>query len=312
VTTKIRQIRIVKGTECFNVHGENERDRGVVLAKGGVEGIWDAPVKTTWKTGAFQAGSTPRHAKPLHRDMELGFHVTETVEDPWEINDSEFRKIFDYQPDPYDPDYAPTTIEFETEQSGVRKLDVLMYEEPEFHPDIDPHINQHGMLILKLRAGQPFWYETYDTATGHYETSFSSASTSASGTVTLYNPTPLVMMHKWIMTPASWTLPDKQWVGAKGERVPGGDHANRTIGPLVVTPANGGCVADLDRQELMFRDANDTNILAQFAGKFLLFQTPPYTPPTELPVSYTGAPPGGAMIRLVQPRLWERPFGQEL
>jgi hypothetical protein len=74
---------------------------------------------------------------------------------------------------------------------------------------------------------------------------------------------------------------------------------------------NGGAVVDLDGNELMFRDANDTNILGQLAGQFFNFPIPPYTPPTDLPVSYTGAPGGGAMVRLVQPRMWSRPWGLE-
>jgi hypothetical protein len=80
---------------------------------------------------------------------------------------------------------------------------------------------------------------------------------------------------------------------------------------IVVTDVNGGAVADLDRQELMFRDANDTNILGQLAGKFFNYAIPPYTPPTTLPVSYTAAPSGGAAVQLVVPQRWTRPWGME-
>jgi hypothetical protein len=62
----------------------------------------------------------------------------------------------------------------------------------------------------------------------------------------------------------------------------------------------------------MFRDANNTNLLGQLAGKFFNYAIPPYTPQAGLPVSYTGAPAGGAMVQLVQPRRWSRPWGLEL
>lgn len=305
------RIRIVKGDTVFHVHGDQAGSEGVWLAKGQVDGIYDNPVKTTDKSGAFQVGSKRKHHKWLQRDLILGFHIIDTVMDNYAWNDSEFRKIFDYDSDPYDEDEPPTTIEVETDMSGVRKIDVLMFEQPDFGPDIDPNKNQHGNIIMKLRANQPFWYEDgQDTVTGFHEDSFSALTASGSGSVTVENPTDQDMLQKWILTPATWTLPDYSWVGAKGSRVPGGAHMTRTVaGP--VTVGNGGATIDLDGTELMIRDANDTNVLAQWAGKFFNHVIPAYTPATDLPVSYSGAPGGGAMVRLVMPRQWSRPWGLE-
>ena len=70
-------------------------------------------------------------------------------------------------------------------------------------------------------------------------------------------------------------------------------------------------VIDLDMTELMARSANDTNILARFGGKFFKYPVPPYTQRQTLPV-YCEPPVGGAMIQLVQPRRWPRPWGLEL
>jgi hypothetical protein len=305
------QVRIVKGDTVFHVHGDQAGAEGVWLAKGQVEGIYDAPVKTTWKTGAFQVGSKQKANKWVHRDMMLGFHVIDTAFSSYAVNDAEFRKIFDYEEDFWDDDYQPTTIEIETEMSGVRKLDVLMYETPKFEAETDPTKQQYGNLILMLRAGQPMWYETHDTMSGHWEDSFSALTATGSGNVTVYNPTDQIMRHKWILTQAVWELPDYQWTGEVGLRAPGGAQASRTVDDIEVTALNGGAVVDLDGTELLFRDANDTNILGQLAGQFFNFPIPPYTPPTDLPVSYTGAPGGGAMVRLVQPRMWSRPWGLE-
>lgn len=301
------QIRFRKGNTVFHVYGGPFEGReGVHLAEGAVEGIYDAPVKTTWKTGAFQDGSRQKARKWLHRDMELGFHVGPTMGSSWEFNDSEFRRIFDYQDDPWEVDPTPTVLEVETELSGVRKLDVLLYDAPVFSPSIDPTKNSHGFVVLKLRAGQPFWYED------DIITEFAETTASAAGTITVSNPTDQVMYQKWVLTRATWTLPDVSWEGMAGVRAPGGEHETRVIDGIKVTDTNGGAVVDLDGQNLMFRDAHNTNLLAQMAGKFFVYPIPPYTPETELPVEYTDAPSGGAMVRLVQPRRWSRPWGMEL
>jgi len=94
-------IRIVRGGTTFHVHGDQAGAEGVWLAAGQVDGIYDAPVKTTWKTGAFQEGSWQKYNKWLHRDMSLGFHIRDTFTE-YELNESLFRQIFDYQLDPWE------------------------------------------------------------------------------------------------------------------------------------------------------------------------------------------------------------------
>ena len=298
-------IRIVRGTTTFHVHGDQAGAEGVWLAAGQVEGLYDAPVKTTWKTGAFQEGSWQKYNKWLHRDLSLGFHIRDTF-NQYELNESLFRQCFDYQLDPWEDPPTVTTIEVETTLSGVRKLDVLMYEAPVFTSDLDPLMQQYGNLIFKLRAGQPVWYQD------DLVTSFTDTAASLTGVITAENPTDRIAYHKWILTRATWALADWQWVGGRGARVPGGANGTRVITNIVVSDTNGGATVDLDRQNLMFRDANDTNILGQLAGQFFLYPIPPYTPPTALAVGYSAAPAGGAMAQLVIPQRWERPWGLEL
>ena len=303
---RIVAIRIRRGNKVFHVHGDNAGLEGVWLAQGQVEGIYDAPIKSTWKTGAFQVGSTQKAVKQLHRDIALGFHVVDSVTDSFEWNESLFRQIFFYEKDQWSLTPKDTTIEVVTEMSGTRKLDVLMYEQPDFKATIDPLQQQYGNLILKLRAGEPMWYED------DVISQFTSGATSAAGTVTVSNPTDQVMWHKWVLTPGIWTLPDFEWVGDPGERTPGGTNAARYVKDLTITTGNGGAVIDLDRKELMYRDLNNTNILAQLgASKIFNYPIPPYTPEFQLPVSYKGAPAGGATAQLVQPRRWSRPYGLE-
>ncbi len=301
----ITAITISKGNTVFHVHGDQAGTEGVWLAKGQVSGIYDAPVKTTYKTGAFQEGSRQKARKYLQRDLNLGFHVVDTHNE-YELNESKFRQIFEYQIDAWDLNPQPTKINVTTTLSGTRSLDVLMYEQPEFTADLDPIAAEYGNLILKLRAGQPFWYEDDYIDVWSMETAGSGA-----GTVTCFNPTDQVSRHKWILTLGKWVLPDYSWVGAKGFREPGGSFGRRTITLPTITQNNGGAVVNLDRQELMLRDAHDTNILPLLGGRFFSFEIPDYTPPTELPVRVTGAPAGGAMCQLVMPRHWSRPWGLE-
>lgn len=308
----ITAIRIRRGEHVFHVHGDKAGQEGVWLAKGQVQGLYEVPVKTTYKTGAFQVGSTQKAVKWKHRDMQLGFHLTETVANTYEWNESAFRQIFGYEDDPYATTVTPTTIEVVTDLSGLRKLDVLMYEEPEFAPAVDPIKQQHGQLILKLRAAQPMWYE--DDLTSTFD---GGTATSAVGTVLLENPTDQVMYHKWVLTSAKtsgdiyWKLPDFSWTGDPGEREPGGDDEERYIQHIEVTAANDGCTIDLDRSQLMYRDAADTNMLGQQgAQKIFTHPIPPWTPSTYLPVSYHSGT-GGGTAQLIMPRRWSKPWGLE-
>lgn len=290
--TGVKAVRFRKGSTVFHVYGERAGEEGVWLAHGQVDGIYDAPVTTTWKAGAFQEGGTQRAHRNVARDMLLGFHIVDTTT-AWEFNDSEFRLIFDYELDPWWGDaYTPTVLEVETDTSGVRSIDVLMYEPPSFDMSTDPAAQQHSNVIFKLRAGQPFW-----SSADH----ISKWTGSGSGQVTVTNPTDRISYQKWVLTPGSWTLPDFAWQGPPTQRTPA---SSRTV-PVTVTAENGGAVIDLDGRELMFRDLNNTNILGQQAGVFFVHAIPPYTPPTALPVS------GSGTVELRVPQRWSRPWGLE-
>lgn len=301
----VTAIRIRRGDMVFHVHGEKAGQEGVYLAEGQVDGIHDAPVKTTWKSGAFQVGSRYKGLKREHRDMVLGFHLKETT-NSYEFNESAFRQAFQYRLDPWDVDRTPTILEVETQLSGRRRLDVLMYEQPEFEAAIDPIKQQYGNLIMKLRAGNPDWYED------DYTDEFSSAASQASGFITVRNDTDQVAYHRFVLTPATWILPDPSWEGGPAYRQPGGAHPDRMVDNIKITAANGGAVVNWDRNELAFRDLHNTNIQGQLGSKLLLYPIPPNTPPTPLPIGYINAPAGGAKAELIVPQRWSRPWGMEL
>ncbi|OZF23081.1 hypothetical protein CH298_02630 [Rhodococcoides fascians] len=296
------------------VYGEGQGEQGVTMAAEQVQGIFDAPVRQTWTASANQTGGTLKGMWHDYRDISLGFHVLRTSDDKMEDIESRFRMAFDFRLDQWDHDAHLAKIRFTTELSGVRELEVQLYEAPDFDMKLDPIRRQYGNPILPLRAGQPMWVgETDKTQT------WSTAGSSGNGFVIARNPTNRPMLHKWVGTRGQWTLPDFSWSGKPGQRVPGvdklsgRDDRSRTILMPTIGALEGGFTVDLDKMEIPVRDAHDTNLLGRMPvpGRFFSYVIPPYTPATQLPVSVVGAPAGGAMVQLIQPRLWTRPWGLE-
>lgn len=284
------------GTE-FHLHGKKAGKQGVWLGQGQVEGIWDAPVSTEWTRARRERGGRYKGMEQPERDLVLGFHVTGDNPRQWIESDSEFRKAFTYGLDPYwDGDtLAQLVVEADNDR---RTLDVQMAENPEFAPDLDPVDLGYGNVFYRLKVAQPMWQGK--TTVTEWETS----GRSGSGMIEVSNPSDVPMWQEWVLTPGTWTLPDHRFGGAPRKRVV---LDSRTI---TLRPAPTGLRVSLDPMQRMFKDAAGTNVMGQVGGGFyMLHEIPPYTPRTELPISVTAAPSGGARAELHQPRLWSRPFG---
>lgn len=299
------------------VHGDGSGSMGVSMGRDQVEGLFEAPVRQQWDASAQQIGGTQQGMWYDVRDISLGFHVLQRPGlPPVEKILSDFRNAFVYRVDRWDHDAVMPCIEVESDLSGQRFLDVVLHQQPDFNPGVDPIVRGHGNPILPLRAGQPFWYSADRV------TSFTSTSAAASGTVAVSNPTPLPMFHKWVVTRCQATLPDISWAGPPNNRVPGvdklsgRDDSNRSILLPLINDTHGGATVDLEHlnaDKLMIRDASDQNMLGQMPvpGMYFSYEIPPWTQEQTLPVSYANAPTGGAMIQLIQPRRWIAPVGGE-
>jgi hypothetical protein len=303
VTTRIEILG--QNGEYLCVHGDGAGDRGVFLGEGQVSGIYDSPEKQVWKSGSRQIGAKQRNRKILARDLDLGFLCKETQTHTAEENESYLIQAIGYDLDAWDEDARYARMRITTDISGVRELDIVQYEQPDLNTAQDPIMHQLLNPVLKLRSGNPDWYSPDFV---------SSALFTEDGwkDVSVENPTPRPMLHKWVATKGIWTIPDFSWVGSKGNRYPGGVHSRRFIACPEITDSDGGMTIDIDLQELMARSANDTNILARFGGQFFQYAIPPYTQKQTLPVYCEGVGESGAMIQLVQPRRWPRPWGLEL
>lgn len=283
------------------VSGEGAGEQGIALGEDQVKGIYDAPTETEWSRARRQRGGSLRGIENPERLMTLGFHTSGERGEEWGEVDDLLRSLFSYGLDEWYPedDLAQLVIESE---SDLRSLRVQMSKEPEFSPKIDPAKQKYGNVFYQLTAGQPMW-ESPETVTA-WET----AGTSGTGTITVSNPTDQVMFPTWVLTPGTWTVPDVAWVGPPRRRTVADA---RTIPLKPVTSGMGGLSIRCDPMRVTFVDQAGTNVMGQVAGDYYLvnFEIPPYTPATELPISVTAAPSGGARAELHQPRLWSRPWG---
>lgn len=301
----IRDISIHgQNDEHLCVHGDDRGRQGVYLSEGGVSELYDSPEKQTWKQGARQRRAKQKSRKPVARDMDLQFTCKETNGRTAEQNESLLIQAIGFELDKYDRDAKYAKISVSTDMSGTRYLDVVQYEDPDLGPKIDPIQQQLLKPTLKVRAGDPDWYEKPVVSTAKF---------TADGwdEVEVSNPTNRDMLLKWVVTGGTPTLPDFSWGGKPGHRTPMGKDAARMVPCRTITPTDGGLTIDLDPDELMARTANNTNYLARMNGQFFLYLIPAYTQKQMLPVYVEDVPEGGVTVQLIQPRRWSRPWGQE-
>jgi len=303
-------ISIVANGTVWPVHRGKSvtgREPGITLVEDGVAGLMDAPIETNWIEDT-ERGSVWAGERFLARDLTLGFCVSDELAGSSIAGqlESEFRMAFSSRPDRWDPDWQPTKVLVDSDLSDERWLYVQMHEVPAMKMPRDPFGQKIYDIAYEVRAGQPL-YESEKVVEV-----FEGSGTSGSGTITVSNPTDVEMRHTWVLTRATWTIPDPSWTGARGAREPGGDQADRTIPLPPITEEDQGVRITRGRRQLHAMTFNKTNFLGRMNGNWVRFDIPPYTPPTELPISYIDAPSGGARAELHQPRFWTRPVGLEL
>lgn len=291
----------------WDVHGPNAGAQGMWLGEGQVQNIYDAPVETRWMTTAGGRGAKPRKRKYLPRDLTVGFHVNGEGEAVPGQREAALALALGSEPYPWDPArrLARMVITAPLQDGGPRTLYFEGREAPDLESNLDPLMLEYCNTIYSLRAGEPMWQSPPEVQ------AFEAGTTSASGNVTVSNPTDLPCEYTVELTPATWTLPDPSWIGRPGTVAPGGAHAARTI-TVEVQPSDVTARLTRRRDQLLAQTAAGTNLIARQQGRFLVYDLPAWLPPTQLPISYTGAPSGGARAEYTLPRLWTRPWGMSL
>lgn len=284
------------------------------------QGLYDAPVKVSYRQGAFEVGGKPSKVTYPYRELMLGLAAMGDTPDEWAEADSMLRNALDYTIDPWDPSGTPAKLAITTTRSGTRYLYVLLQESPLMALETDPWDYQHSLLPVKLVAGQPMWEEDDWIGDEEHPAGWQLSSGAAgSGTIWLSNPCDRPMNQTWVLTGnGQATLPDFSWSGPKGRRVPGvdfrtgRDDSDRVLTLPPIDETNGsGARVHLDRMRVPIEDNTGTNLAGLMAGNRFQYNIAPWTPWTELPVSVTGVTGGPFGILCRQPRRWSRPWGLE-
>ncbi|QDH92461.1 minor tail protein [Gordonia phage Dmitri] len=284
--------------------------QGAIIAAEQVEGIYDAPIKQEWSETVDGVGGTHEHTTFGVREFALGFHLFEDeYPGPAGRLESNFRMAFSMERDKWDSTFQHTRLVAKTPfLSGVRMLTCQMYDAPEIDLGDDRIDEEYFNVKYLLRGANPMWMGKRKV------TEFWTTGSSATGTISVSNPTDRPMMLTWILegAGAEFVIPDPSWAGRPGERAPGGAHADRVIElPEILSSDGGGVTITRERNQLHAKTKSGANYVSRMMGNWVRHEIPPYTPLTELPISVSGAV-DGAMAQLVQPRAWSRPWGLEM
>lgn len=296
----------------WTVSGGNEGNEGVILDSS-PSGLQEAPRSGIWQQSAFQEGATYQGVSVEPIDLVLAFQIWGD-ESNWQDVSSRFRRAFDYE--------QTSTIRVST-SSGARELEVQMFEAPDRDQEHDPRILEYSVETYTLRAAFPYWLGDIvtDTATvtlyqrpvegTEWWEKLSAAlkrllkmspnvEQYSNMTVTVSNPTDVPLWPQWAFTaPGRWGIPDFSF---KDD-----DQANRVIISPTLNSGQGLTVDTYPRNE-PYVAADGSNAPGLFGGVLPLNPIPPFTPPTEIPISYVGNDANAAAtVRLRQ--YWNNPWG---
>lgn len=299
-------IRIIgcNGGKTWHVHGDGAGEDGVTLVEGGFGELIEAQIKTLERTPVRMDGAILRAVKT----EVLSFTIELSVNEKWRHGefgdiDGDLREAFSFELDLWYPGSTLARIEWETE-GCTRWLEVVMASSS-YELTVDPHRRGWWIWKVTLKAYDPYWQELPKVEPLMF---------SAPGVkhVEISNPSGVVMHQIWSGTVGQWRLPDNTWQGKPWHRAPGGRFPTRKLLYPNLSAVNGGLVVDYTPGRLKVRDKNDTNLIATMPvpGDFPQFPIPPSTQKQTVPVQAVVVPPGGAAIKLIQPRRFRRPWGR--
>ncbi|GAA4758784.1 hypothetical protein [Gordonia alkaliphila] len=296
----------------WDVHGALAGRQGVWIGEGQLSGILDAPYESSWSQTARGGGATHVRDRYIPRDMTVGFHVNGTgsaVVAPETVageREAAFARALTSPPYRWSPTRRTARMRVTTVLSGARELAIRGTEVPDIDIGSDVLMDSYVNPLYSLRAGIPFWSSGLVDPRPAFETT----STTGSGTVEVRNPGDVPARYSIVLTPGDWTISDPSWSGEAGQVAPGGPHADRTI-DVHVPVAAGGAIVSRDPRRIPIASASGENLVSIQQGRFLVYDLPPWTPPTELSISVRNAPAGGARAEYLIEKLWTRAWGME-
>lgn len=245
---------------------------------GGLAGLFqEAPRTPTRTSRAYQIGSTPRMVKIEERLLDFRVRLEGRTRKGLEEQHAAWNRSWSM--------YADTQMFVRSEGYGTRSIKARL--DRVMAPDMSNYSMQSTRIDLEMVAVACWPYLssgtdelTWDFPAGKNEYEFE-----------IHNPTDVPLWMEWGGTPITKALlPD----ALSGRMVPITEQSN------VWKVRTRGGIEQLS-------SANHTNELKSLRGVSFLYEIPPNTPPTSLPVEVTAAMPG--KLRAIMPRYHEMPWG---
>lgn len=270
--------------------GPEAAKRGVILAPGGLQGIYDPPVEVVFEEPANFPGARYLHHRILRRDVIVGVDIYNDGQ--FSKRDSEFRKMWDYK---------QRSKLIVTREGETRTLGVQMSESPQVDTFYDPNEREVTQVIITATAVDPFWYGEQEVF--KYETKTDTTDGSLEEFeiyVPEVNPTDQIVWPEWVASaPGKWTIPDYSWQDNA--------LANRRIVMPTLLPGEDIVVSTDPRTAQVVAD-NGAPVWARMNGVRFRHPVKPYTEGRAFQCRVTGAPVGSVLeLRLNRP--WSRPWG---
>lgn len=303
--------------EYLCVHGPGAGAQGVRML-GDPQEIFDSPVSVEYTSTASEVGGRPGPARRPVRRMQITFAALDQTPTGWAVADAKIAGAFDYSPDPWDPDAVPARIQITGPGSDPRSIDVLLAENLLVDMKLDPSGRKVSVVTAKLVAAQPDYYEPDWIGDEEHPAGWETT-TDDEGTVWVRNPTNRPFRPTIIVTgTGTASFFDGSWRGPIGARVPGVDFRTgrddsvrmNTLPHIDAVTNGGGARVNGDRRRVPLEDFAGTNLVGLWQQGRILYEIPPYTDWTEIPVAATDVS-GTFGILFRQPRCWSRPFGLE-
>lgn len=300
-TDTILEIEGVSGT-TITLAGAGKGDHGCWIAEGGVEDLVTQTFETHYTSHAFQLGADFVGVRYPPMRPVLSIHVKATETSSFEENLATLQRALSAK--------RQARIWIET-PSTRRWLSVRLESNLRIDVKQDPGRNHYAFVVVPLIAADPHWYEKDKTSSWISPTDTSGGST-ASGYVTVHNPTDKDIWLQWVVqaaTGAKWTIPDLSWGDDRFVR--GTADANRKI-TLPALQAGEHLRIDTSdsAKDPQVTSSTDTQIYLRMNGVTFLYPVPARTKKTEIPVSVTKAPAGvGIQVRCPQP--WSSAIGSQ-
>jgi len=289
--------------------GELAGKEGVSLAlpEAGVdfEDMYESPFETIYNSTAFEVGGRYGGVRENMMEFTLAFHIRPTVNTPWRIIESRFRKALHHK-------NTGGKIRVKIVGESERWLNVRLRSQPKLKLKRDPIVGRYGLLIVTFVANFPRWVE--DDYTAEYVTT---TDTTAGGDelamLWISNPTNNEAWPKWVCQAGNadivWTLPDFSWGDDRFEMAEAHDDRMLDLPELIL---GEHVVVDTDEMTMAGQVVSslDTQVYLRMDGREFLYPLPAYLDPVQVPISVTGAQIGN-LIQVRIPRTWSRPWGLE-